>query len=102
MSAVSEITESRPQRLSHKQRQRKRLLHKSRRPPRKHVARVPIPPAEPSDIVWGVRAIGQTINKSASSTDWLIRNKQITCVRKIGGVWCASRAALLRELTGVE
>ena len=50
-----------------------------------------------SDIVWGATEIGTVINRGARQTFHLLTNGEIKSARKIGGRWCASRAALLRE-----
>jgi hypothetical protein len=45
----------------------------------------------------GATEIGTVINRGARQTFHLLTNGEIKSARKIGGRWCASRAALLRE-----
>jgi hypothetical protein len=54
---------------------------------------------EVNEIVWGADAIGRVIGRNARQTHHLLNAEppQITSARKVGGLWCASRVALLRE-----
>jgi hypothetical protein len=56
------------------------------------------PKAIPSDLLWGVAAIGKAINRNPRQAFHLLSTGAITCAKKKGGHWVASRAALLREL----
>jgi hypothetical protein len=50
-----------------------------------------------SDIIWGAEEIGRVINRNPRQVWHLLDRGEIKCARKVGGRWCASRAALLRE-----
>jgi hypothetical protein len=48
-----------------------------------------------------VDEIAEVINRNHRQTFHLLTRGEIKSARKVGGRWCASRAALLREL-GVD
>jgi hypothetical protein len=52
-------------------------------------------------VCWGIDAIGEVIGRNHRQTFHLLTRGEIKSARKVGGRWCASRAALLREL-GVD
>jgi hypothetical protein len=52
-------------------------------------------------VCWGVDEIAEVINRNHRQTFHLLTRGEIKSARKVGGRWCASRAALLREL-GVD
>jgi hypothetical protein len=52
-------------------------------------------------VCWGVDQIAEVINRNHRTTNWLLATGKIKAAKKIGGRWCASRSALLREL-GVD
>jgi hypothetical protein len=54
---------------------------------------------QPSDIVWGAKAIGQVINRSERETYFLLENNLLPAVR-VGRKWSASRARLLARCSG--
>jgi hypothetical protein len=47
--------------------------------------------------VWGAVAIGEIINRTPRQTHHLLTRGHIKSARRIGGRWCASPAALLKE-----
>jgi hypothetical protein len=47
--------------------------------------------------VWGAKAIGDIINRNPRQTHHLLNQGYIKCAKRIGGRWCASPAALLKE-----
>jgi hypothetical protein len=49
------------------------------------------------DFVWGARAIGAVIGRSARQTHHLLENGLIKSAKKVGGLWCCNRSALLKE-----
>jgi hypothetical protein len=49
------------------------------------------------DFLWGAAAIGKPIRRTKRQTHHLLERGLIKSARKIGGLWCANRAALLRE-----
>jgi len=56
--------------------------------------------AEPAcDFLWGVAEIGQVIGRNPRQTFHLISKGELKSVKKLGGRWVVSRAALLRELS---
>jgi hypothetical protein len=48
-------------------------------------------------LVWGAVAIGEIINRNPRQTHHLLTRGHIKSARRIGGRWCASPAALLKE-----
>jgi hypothetical protein len=56
-------------------------------------------PKSPSDLCWGASAIAETINRSVRQTFWLLENGLLPA-KKVGRVWCASRARLIAHCTG--
>jgi hypothetical protein len=46
-----------------------------------------------TDLLWGTKAISDEIARSPRQTHYLLENSRLPA-RKIGGRWCASRAAL--------
>lgn len=46
-----------------------------------------------SDLIWGVAAIADEINRSRRQTFYLLDNARLPA-QKIGGRWCSSRSAL--------
>ena len=48
-------------------------------------------------LVWGAVAIGEIINRNPRQTHHLLTSGHIKSARRIGGRWCASPAALLKE-----
>jgi len=51
----------------------------------------------PSDFLWGAEQIGQPIGRNPRQTHYLLAAGEIKCAKKVGGLWCANRTALLRE-----
>lgn len=49
-----------------------------------------------TDIVWGAKAIGQVINLSERQTYHRLERGQLSCARKFGKTWAASKVALQR------
>jgi hypothetical protein len=45
-------------------------------------------------IVWGARAIGEVIGRSARQTHYLLEQGAIRAARKVGAQWCASLSGL--------
>jgi hypothetical protein len=54
---------------------------------------------QPSDIVWGAKAIGQVINRSERETYFLLEKNLLPAVR-VGRKWSASRSRLLARCAG--
>ena len=52
------------------------------------------------EIVWGARNIGRVINRSPRQTHYLLQQGVIQAARRIGTLWCASRAGLLSQFGG--
>ena len=50
-------------------------------------------------LVWGARAIGQSINRSESATYYLLKKGKIHGAKKVGKKWVACEAVLLRPFT---
>jgi hypothetical protein len=48
------------------------------------------------DLVWGLASIGQEIGRDPRQTFHMAQARQIPAC-KVGGRWCASRAALRRH-----
>jgi len=48
-------------------------------------------------LAWGAAAIGRIINRNKRQTHFLLSEGHIKSARKVGGRWCASPAALLKE-----
>lgn len=48
------------------------------------------------DLVWSVRSIASVIRRSERQTYNLLETGRLPPARKVGGRWCASRAALKR------
>src|SRR5262245_6088395 len=53
-----------------------------------------------STVCWGAWEIGKAINRTERQAFHLLKLKQIKSARKVGGIWTAGRAALLREFGG--
>jgi hypothetical protein len=49
--------------------------------------------------VWGAKAIGEIINRNARQTHHLLTSGHIKSAKRIGGRWCASPSALLKEFS---
>ena len=49
-------------------------------------------------FAWGAIEIGRIIGRNQKQTLKLLVNGEIKSARKMGGLWVASRGALLREL----
>jgi hypothetical protein len=49
------------------------------------------------EILWGASAIGKQIHRNKRQTHHLLERGLIKSARKVGGLWCANRAALRRE-----
>ena len=49
------------------------------------------------DFLWGAEEIGRVIRRSKRQTHHMLDRGLIKSARKVGGLWCANRAALLRE-----
>jgi hypothetical protein len=49
------------------------------------------------DFLWGAAQIGKAIHRNGRQAHHLLTTGQIKSARKVGGLWCANRAALLRE-----
>jgi hypothetical protein len=47
--------------------------------------------------VWGAAEIGRIINRNPRQTHHLLTKGHIKSARRVGGRWCASPAALLKE-----
>jgi hypothetical protein len=56
-------------------------------------------PDHGSDLVWGGEEIGRAINRTGRQAFHLLENGLLPA-KKVGGQWCASRAALRRALIG--
>jgi hypothetical protein len=54
-------------------------------------------PTNLDKVVWGAVEIGKIINRNPRQTHHLLTKGHIKSARRIGGRWCASPAALLRE-----
>ena len=54
-------------------------------------------PSSLDKLVWGAVAIGEIINRNPRQTHHLLTRGHIKSARRIGGRWCASPAALLKE-----
>jgi hypothetical protein len=65
----------------------------------KEASRATREPYPASDLVWGGEDIGRAINRTARQAFHLLENGYLPA-KKVGGLWCASRAALRRALTG--
>jgi hypothetical protein len=50
--------------------------------------------ATSSDVVWGAKAIGQVLGLSERQAYHRLEHGQISCARKFGKSWAASRQAL--------
>jgi hypothetical protein len=50
-----------------------------------------------SDFLWGADQIGPAIGLSTRQAYHRLDAGQIRCARKVGGIWFANRAALLKE-----
>ena len=50
------------------------------------------------DFLWGVAEIGRAIGRNPRQAFHIISKGELKSVKKLGGRWVASRAALLREL----
>jgi hypothetical protein len=48
-------------------------------------------------LAWGAAAIGRIINRNPRQTHHLLTKGHIKSARRVGGRWCASPAALLKE-----
>jgi len=55
---------------------------------------------ESPSIVWGAAEIGRIINRSKRQTHHLLSRGYIKSAKQIGGRWCASTSALLKEFGG--
>jgi hypothetical protein len=51
-------------------------------------------------IVWGAAAIGRIVNRTPRQIHHLLTRGHIKSAKRIGGRWCASPAALLKEFGG--
>jgi hypothetical protein len=51
-------------------------------------------------ILWGAEEIGKTIRRNKRQTHHMLDRGLIKSARKVGGLWCVNRAALLREFGG--
>jgi hypothetical protein len=49
-----------------------------------------------TDIVWGAKAIGQVLGLSERQTYHRLERGQISCAKKFGNTWAASKLALQR------
>jgi hypothetical protein len=49
------------------------------------------------DFLWGAKEIGKPIQRTPRQTHHMLERGLIKSARKVGGLWCANRAALLRE-----
>jgi len=58
-------------------------------------------PDHASDLVWGGEGIGRAINRTARQAFHLLEDGLLPA-KKVGGQWCASRAALRRALIDEE
>jgi hypothetical protein len=54
----------------------------------------------PSDLIWGAERIARLINRTPRAVWYMLDRGQIACAKKVGGRWCTSRSALLREFGG--
>ena len=50
------------------------------------------------DVVWGAAAIGAVINRTERQAFYLLESSNLPA-KKIGGLWCASRAKLLEAIS---
>jgi hypothetical protein len=50
------------------------------------------------DFLWGADEIGRAIGRNRRQTHHLLSRGELKSVKKVGGRWVVSRAALLREL----
>lgn len=53
------------------------------------------------DIIWGATAIAKAINRTRRQTFYMLDNGELPA-RKVGGRWCASRAALVKFFSGMR
>lgn len=53
-------------------------------------------------VTAGERAIGKEIDRNTRQSYHLIENGYLPCVKKMGGILVAPRAALRREMNAVE
>ena len=51
-----------------------------------------------NEFVWGTEAIAKIIGRSPRQTYHLLAGGKLKTPKKVGGIWCANRAALRREL----
>ena len=51
-----------------------------------------------NEFAWGTPEIARIIGRSVRATYHLLAAGQLKTPKKIGGIWCANRAALRREL----
>jgi hypothetical protein len=49
--------------------------------------------------VWGAAEIGRIINRNPRQTHHLLTKGHIKAAKRIGGRWCASPTALLKEFS---
>jgi hypothetical protein len=49
------------------------------------------------DFLWGAEEIGKPIRRTKRQTHHMLDRGLIKSARKVGGLWVANRAALLRE-----
>jgi hypothetical protein len=52
------------------------------------------------EFLWGAEAIGKPIHRTKRQTHHMLDRGLIRSARKVGGLWCANRTALLREFGG--
>jgi hypothetical protein len=57
---------------------------------------------QPADLIWGARAIGEVIGRSAWDTNLLLNSGHIKPARQVGRRWVVSRAALLKFFNADE
>jgi hypothetical protein len=48
-------------------------------------------------FAWGAEQIGRVLDRTPRQAHHLLTTGRIKCALKVGGKWCASRSALLRE-----
>jgi hypothetical protein len=53
-------------------------------------------------VCWGIDEIAEVIGRNHRQTFHLLAKGEIRSAKKVGGRWCASRDALLRELGVID
>jgi hypothetical protein len=54
--------------------------------------------SHPHEFVWGTEAIAKIIGRTPRQTFHLLAGGKLKTPKKVGGIWCANRTALRREL----